>query len=107
MPKDPGILAKIVDRLGLSLNISKANLFFFSAKKIPCFKAARPHEIDDRKQKRSLVTELLDRNLDFTVEEINSKKMADQKGAFFLGWDRNNPQFDKERNFVAGCHKKR
>ena len=39
-------------------------------------------------------------NADFTIEEINSRKMALQKGAFFLGWDRNYPQFDREREFA-------
>jgi len=51
----------------------------------------------------SLVVEALTRDLDFTIEEINSAHMASQKGAFFLGWDRNNPQFDRERNFARDC----
>jgi cytochrome P450 len=49
------------------------------------------------------VVEALTRDLDFTIEEINSAHMASQMGAFFLGWDRNNPQFDRERNFARAC----
>ena len=56
--------------------------------------------------RNDLLVELLDRDEDFTVEEINSAKMANQKGAFFLGWDRTNPQFDRERNFVRAATKK-
>ena len=104
MPKNPGILASIVDKLKLSLNMSKANLFFFLQKKYPVLKLT-PLKLMTV-NKNDLVTELLDRDLDFTVEEINSKKMADQKGAFFLGWDRNNPQFDRERDFVRAATKK-
>jgi cytochrome P450 len=50
--------------------------------------------------KHELVTELLNRDEDFTIEEINAKKMASLEDAFFLGMDRMNPQFDAERNFV-------
>ena len=32
--------------------------------------------------------------------------MSDQKGAFYLGMDRNNPQFDRERNFVMKATKR-
>ena len=49
---------------------------------------------------------MLERDLDFTVEEINAKKMSFQDGAFFLGMDRMNPQFDKERNFVRATSKR-
>ncbi|MEO8415656.1 MAG: cytochrome P450, partial [Ginsengibacter sp.] len=56
--------------------------------------------------KNDLLVELLTRDEDFTVEEINAKKMSNQKGAFFLGMDRMNPQFDRERNFVRKATKK-
>lgn len=104
MPQDPGILAKIIDKLKLPINIKKSNLFFFLQKNYPVLKLG-PLKLMTV-NKNDLVTELLDRNLDFTVEEINSKKMADQKGAFFLGWDKNNPQFDRERNFVRAATKR-
>ncbi|MEX6688515.1 cytochrome P450 [Danxiaibacter flavus] len=104
MPKEPGLLATIVDRLKLSMNISKANLFYFLQKKYPVLKLG-PLKLMTV-NRNDLVTELLERDLDFTVEEINSKKMADQRGAFFLGWDRDNPQFDRERNFVRAATKK-
>ncbi|WP_107040367.1 cytochrome P450 [Brumimicrobium mesophilum] len=56
--------------------------------------------------RQDLVVEVLKRDEDFTVKEINAKKMADQKGSFFLGMDRNNPQFDRERNFVRKSAKR-
>ncbi len=104
MPKEPGLLATIIDRLKLSMNISKANLFYFLQNKYPVLKLG-PLKLMTV-NRNDLVTELLERDLDFTVEEINSKKMADQRGAFFLGWDRDNPQFDRERNFVRAATKK-
>lgn len=104
MPKDPGILSTIIDKLKLSVNISKANLFYFLQKHYPVLKLNMLKLMTVNKN--DLVTELLERDLDFTVEEINSKKMADQGGAFFLGWDRDNPQFDRERNFVRSATKR-
>ena len=104
MPKEPGILAKIIDKLKLSMNMSKANLFYFLQHKYPVLRL-RPLKLMTV-NKNDLLTEMLDRDLDFTVEEINSKKMADQKGAFFLGWDRGNPQFNRERDFVRGATNK-
>jgi len=104
MPKDPGILARITDRLKLSMNVKKSTLFYFLQKNYPVLKLG-PLKLMTV-NKNDLVTELLERDLDFTVAEINSRKMADQKGAFFLGWDRNNPQFDRERNFVRNATKK-
>ncbi len=104
MPRDPGIMARIADKLKLSMNVNKGKLFFFLQKRYPVLKLG-PLKLMTV-NKNDLVTELLDRSLDFTVEEINSKKMADQKGAFFLGWDQNNPQFDRERNFVRSATKR-
>ncbi len=104
MPKEQGILAKIIDQLKLSVNIKQYNLFYFLQKRYPVLKLGIFKLMTVNRN--DLLTELLQRDLDFTVEEINSKKMADQKGAFFLGWDRNNPQFDKERNFVRATTKR-
>jgi cytochrome P450 len=56
--------------------------------------------------RNDLLVEMMSRDQDFTVEEINSKKMSDQKGAFFLGMDPSNPQFNRERNFVRKATKK-
>ena len=47
-----------------------------------------------------MVVNVLERDEDFTVKEVNANKMANQKGTFFLGMDRNNPQFNRERDFV-------
>jgi cytochrome P450/glutathione S-transferase len=104
MPKEPGILATIADKLKLSMNFRQSNLFFFLQKRYPVLKLNMLNLMTVNKN--DLVTELLERDLDFTVEEINSKKMANQQGAFFLGWDRNNPQFDRERNFVRSTTRK-
>jgi len=104
IPKDPNILGLIAEKLKLSLGTRKSNLFYFLQKRYPVLKLG-PLKLMTV-NKNDLIVELLNRDMDFTVEEINSKKMADQKGAFFLGWDRNNPQFDRERNFVRSATKK-
>jgi cytochrome P450/glutathione S-transferase len=104
VPKDPGILGKIAEKLKISMSTRKSNLFYFLQKKYPVLRLS-PLKLMTV-NKNDLVKELLERDMDFTVEEINSKKMADQRGAFFLGWDRNNPQFDRERNFVRSATKK-
>ena len=104
IPKDPNILARIADKLKLSLSTRKSNLFYFLQKRYPVLKLGALKLMTVNKN--DLVVELLTRDNDFTVEEINSKKMADQRGAFFLGWDKNNPQFDRERNFVRRATKK-
>jgi len=42
-----------------------------------------------------LLVELMERDEDFTIEEINGRKMARQKG--LSSWmDRMNPQFDRK-----------
>ncbi len=56
--------------------------------------------------KNDLLVEMLNRDEDFTIEEINGKKMAEQKGAFFLGMDRMNPQMDRERNYTRKATQK-
>ncbi|MDB5247379.1 MAG: cytochrome [Segetibacter sp.] len=104
IPKEPNILGLIAEKLKLSLSAGKSNIFYFLQKRYPVLRLG-PLKLMTV-NKFDLVVELLSRDLDFTVEEINSKKMADQKGAFFLGWDRNNPQFDRERNLVRSVTQK-
>lgn len=104
VPKDPNILERIADKLKLSLSTRKSNLFYFLQKRYPVLKLG-PLKLMTV-NKNDLVIELLSRDDDFTVEEINSKKMADQRGAFFLGWDKDNPQFNRERDFVRKATKK-
>ncbi|MEP7144620.1 MAG: cytochrome P450 [Ferruginibacter sp.] len=104
IPPEPGILARIAAKLKISLGVRKSNLFYFLQKRFPVLRlgALRLMTVN----RNDLLVELLDRDADFTVEEINSTKMANQKGAFFLGWDRSNPQFDRERNFVRAATKR-
>lgn len=95
IPKEPGLLERVVKKVQGG---NKANLFYFLQQRFPILKI--PFTSFVAVNRHDLLMELFDRDLDFTVEEINSKKMADQGGAFFLGLDRMNPQFDRERNFV-------
>ncbi len=104
IPKDPHAIALFFQRIQLSMGRRKSGLFYFLQKnfpvlKLPLFKLMTVNRND-------LLTELLSRDEDFTVEEINAKKMSNQKGAFFLGMDRMNPQFDRERDFVRRATKK-
>ena len=104
IPKDPHALARFFQRIQLSLGKRKSNLFYFLQKRFPVLKI--PFVKLMTVNKNDLLVELLTRDEDFTVEEINAKKMSNQKGAFFLGMDRMNPQFDRERNFVRKATKK-
>ncbi len=98
IPKRSGFIKKIMNRLLIKLTSNQGGLFYILQKRFPIIKigiakiaVATRHD---------LVVDVLNRDEDFTIKEINAKKMADQKGTFFLGMDRNNPQFDRERNFV-------
>ncbi len=97
LPPDPTYFTCMSQRLGILLSRGQPRLFgflqrFFPALRVPFVKLALVN-------RSALLVEALERNLDFTIEEINSAHMASQKGAFFLGWDQNNPQFDRERDF--------
>lgn len=104
IPKDPHALAIFFQRILLSMGKRKSNLFYFLQKRFPVLRI--PFFKLMTVNKNDLLTELLNRDEDFTVEEINAKKMSHQKGAFFLGMDRMNPQFDRERNFVRKATQK-
>jgi cytochrome P450/glutathione S-transferase len=104
IPKDPHLFARIFANMALSMGRRKSNLFYFLQKSFPVLKI--PFVKVMTVNKNDLLTELLSRDEDFTVEEINARKMSNQKGAFFLGMDRMNPQFDRERNFVRLATKK-
>jgi cytochrome P450/glutathione S-transferase len=104
IPKDPHTLTRIFERMRLSLGRRKSNLFYFLQRHFPVLRI--PFVKLMTVNKNDLVVELLTRDEDFTVEEINAKKMSHQKGAFFLGMDRMNPQFDRERNFVRKATQK-
>ncbi len=98
VPKKPNFIQRAISRLVIKLTSNQAGLFYMLQKRFPVIKLGLlkiavvcSHD---------LVVDVLERNNDFTVEEINAKKMSNQKGAFFLGMDRSNPQFDRERNYV-------
>lgn len=98
IPKDPGALKKLAENIAHSLGNKKTGLFYFLQKNFPVLKI--PFTPFAAVNRNDLLVEMMERDNDFTVEEINAEKMARQKGAFFLGFDRRNPQFDRERNFV-------
>ena len=99
VPKKPNLFQRfITPRLAVKLANSQAGLFYMLQKRFPVIKIGLLKiAVVSR---HDLVVDVLERNNDFTVEEINAKKMSNQKGAFFLGMDRSNPLFDRERNFV-------
>src|SRR5258708_6580419 len=104
IPKDPGPLGKLGLQIGLALDRKKTGLFCFLQKHFPVLRLGVVGLA--AVCKNDLLVERMERDNDVTVEEINGKKMANQKGAFFLGFDRNHPQFDRERNFVRRTAKK-
>lgn len=98
LPKDPHGFSRWLEGLMSAMGKNKYKLFYFLQDRFPVLnlsfiKLAAVNKND-------LLKEMLDRDEDFTVEEINSQKMSFQDGAFFLGMDRMNPQFDRERDFV-------
>ena len=101
VPPGPTCLTAVKQRVGDWLARRQPGLFTFLQNHVPVLKV--PFARFAVVSRGSLVVESLTRDLDFTIEEINSAHMASQKGAFFLGWDRNNPQFDRERDFARAC----
>jgi cytochrome P450/glutathione S-transferase len=101
LPAGPTCLTTLKQRFGDWLARRQSGLFGFLQNHAPVLKV--PFVRFAVVSRASLVVEALTRDLDFTIEEINSAHMASQKGAFFLGWDRNNPQFDRERDFARAC----
>ncbi|MNJ97482.1 Cytochrome P450 [compost metagenome] len=104
LPAEPNFLGKLIKRIMISLGKKKYKLFYFLQKRFPVLRL--PFVKLATVNRNDLLVEMMTRDLDFTIEEINSKKMSDQKGAFFLGMDRNNPQFDRERDFVRKATRK-
>lgn len=104
MPVEPGWVKKIINRVVIKLTSNQAGLFSFLQRFFPVLKLGIVKI--NAVTRHDLVVELLNRDNDFTVEEINAKKMADQKGAFFLGMDRSDPQFDRERDYVRRASKR-
>jgi cytochrome P450/glutathione S-transferase len=104
LPKEPGPLGRLAESIGLLAGRRQTSLFCFLQKHYPVLKVL-PTSLVTVNQ-NDLLVEMLQRDEDFTIEEINGRKMARQKGAFFLGMDKMNPQFDRERNFVRRSAKK-
>ncbi len=98
LPKDPNYFSCIGQRLSIMLAKCQPQIFAFLQQVFPVLKI--PFVKFAVVTRNNLVVEMLTRDRDFTIEEINSDRMASQKGAFFLGWDKNNPQFDRERDFA-------
>jgi cytochrome P450/glutathione S-transferase len=96
--KEPNFIKKGINKLTVRLQKKQTNLFSFLQRKFPILKV--PFIKLVLVNRNDLLVEVIERDLDFTIEEINNKKMSDQKGAFFLGWDRNNPQMNRERDFT-------
>jgi len=107
LPKEPGMLSRISGGITAVIfgNSFITKLFYFLQRHLPVLKVWFTNLV--LVNKHDLVVEVLNRDEDFTIEEINSKKMSNLDDAFFLGMDRSNPQFDRERNFVRKASKKR
>jgi cytochrome P450/glutathione S-transferase len=104
IPATPGFMKKAIARLVIRLKKKQYKTFYYLQKHFPVLSI--PFIKIVLVNRNSLLTEMMQRDNDFTVEEINSKKMSDQKGAFYLGMDRSNPQFDRERDFVMKATKR-
>ncbi len=106
IPKEPGAVARLNQQIGRAIfgKKFKPNLFYFLQRRFPLFKI--PFSKLVVVSKNELVVEVLNRDNDFTIEEINSKKMSKLNDAFFLGMDRRNPQFDRERDMARGVIKR-
>lgn len=104
VPKKPGAFQRMKSRMLIKLSAKQYKLFYWLQKRFPVLHIglAKIAVVS----RHDLVVELLDRDEDFTVKEINAKKMGDQKGSFFLGMDRNDPQFNRERDYVRKTAKR-
>ncbi len=100
LPVEESAISRFKSRISGAIFGSKfkTNLFSFLQSKFPVIKIWFTNLVIINSHE--LVVEVLNRNEDFTIEEINAKKMAALNDSFFLGMDRMNPQFDLERNFV-------
>jgi len=102
LPKQP---SGIKQRIGIFFSKRQTSAFYFLQKHFPVLNI-RPAHIALVNRNDLLVEVLAERIEDFTVEEVNNKKMSEQKGAFFLGWDPMNPLFEQERNFARRASKR-
>jgi len=93
LPKEPGLVARIRTRIAGALFGRKlwVWLFAFGGKRTPMLRFGRQVLVN----KHELVTAVLDRDEDFTIQEINREKMANLSVSFFLGMDRSS-QHERE-----------
>lgn len=85
LPKEPGLLARMISRVTGALFGRKfwARLFAIGGK-VPMLRFGHRVLVN----KYELVTDVLERDEDFTIKEINLGKMAKLSVTFFLGMDR-------------------
>ncbi len=91
---EPGILARMQNWLFKSSLGWKLRVWFFAfaAKRLPVLELGKNVYVN----RYSLVEEVLTRDEDFTIKEINDGKMRDLHTRFFLGMDRSDPQYSPE-----------
>ncbi|MGB1016259.1 MAG: cytochrome P450, partial [Nannocystaceae bacterium] len=99
LPKEPGLFARMWTRVAGLLFGRKlwVFLFAFGGKRTPMLRFGRQVLVN----KHELVTAVLDRDTDFTIEEINRDKMAKLSVSFFLGMDRS-AQHEREVSMTRG-----
>lgn len=101
VPKKKGLIGKLFNRIGASVSNGQYKIYYFLQKRFPVLRIGLAKiAIVSR---HSLVVNVIERNQDFTIKEINANKMAQQSGAFFLGMDKPNPQMTRERDFAKAA----
>lgn len=104
VPREPGICQRFVGRIKRFAMQRQAGAFYFLQRWFPVLNL--PFVKITAIARHDLVVQALERDEDFTIHEINARKMGMQKGTFFLGMDRSNPQFSRERDFVLKASRK-
>ena len=84
VPKKPGFLKRIFTKLTIKLTSNQGNLFYFLQKRFP-FISIGPLKIVIV-SRHDLVVDVLERDRDFTVREINAKKCLIRRGHSFWVW---------------------
>ena len=93
LPGEPGLLSRMKSYMQDLLFGRRFQIWLYGylGSKKPVFKLGGQVAVN----KHELVTELLDRDEDFTIKEINGDRMAKLSVPFFLGMDRS-PEHDRE-----------
>ena len=95
---EPGILSRVTDYLIKSNLGWKVRVwgFAWAAKRLPVLRLGKNVYVN----RHELVEEILTRDEDFTIKEINDGKMRALHSRFFLGMDRPDPQYVPEWSFM-------